>query len=273
MKTIESGARLDAGYSFSFIELMKTQGRVIVALMLRDLKTRFFGSEFGFLLSVAWPLTHILVLLGLHTALGRLAPYGDNAALWFATGIVPFMAFSYMSRFMMLGIVLNRPMLTFPAVKITDILFARALMEVLSAGLVIMILIVIFWAWGINFMPLDPVQAFAALGACMLLGLGVGVINAIIAAAVPMWFTGFSLIIILLWITSGVFFVPHALPEVLRYPLSFNPITHGIEWMRSAYYPGYGAEFIDKPYLIGHGIVWLFWGLVLERAVRGKLLR
>ncbi len=273
MKTLEGGMRLESEYALGPVELVKTQCRVIVALMLRDLKTRFFGSEFGFLISIAWPLVHILVLLGISAGLGRMAPYGDNPALWFATGIVPFMAFSYMARFIMLGIIINKPLLAFPKVKITDILLARAIMEFLSAGLVITILMAIFWASGIDFVPNDPIQAVFALGACMLLGVGVGVINAIVAVALPLWVTGFALVIIVMWLTSGVFFVAHALPEALRYPLSFNPLAHGIEWVRSAYYEGYGSGFIDKPYLIGHALVWLCLGLLLERAVRGRLLK
>jgi capsular polysaccharide transport system permease protein len=273
MTAVGSGVQLDSEYVLGARDLVRTQSRIIVALMLRDLKTRYFGTEFGFLISIAWPLAHVLALLIVHVALGRVVPYGDNVALWFATGIVPFMAFSYMSRFIMRGIVQNRPLLSFPKVKVTDLLFARALMEILSAGLVIIILIAIFTAFGIDVMPRDPIQAVAALGACMLLGLGIGVINAIIAVAVPMWIMGYGLVVILLWITSGVFFVPHSLPETLRYFIWFNPVSHGIEWMRSAYYEGYGTDFIAKPYIFGFGAFWLCAGLLLERAVRGRLLQ
>jgi capsular polysaccharide transport system permease protein len=218
-------------------------------------------------------LSHIVILLLINAGAGRVVPYGDSAALWFATGIVPFMAFSYMSRFIMYGIVLNRPMLLFPRVKITDILFARAIIEALSAGCVVLILAVIFWAYGIEFMPLNPAQACFALAASMLLGLGVGVINAIIAAAYPIWTTGFSLLTIFLWFTSGVFYVANALPEQLRYPLSFNPIVHGVEWMRAAYYEGYSASFLDKSYIIAFALLTLSTGLLLERVVRGRLLQ
>jgi capsular polysaccharide transport system permease protein len=254
-------------------ELVAVQWRVLVALMLRDIKTRFGGSEWGFLIAIAWPLSHIVILLLLNVGVGRVVPYGDSAALWFATGVVPFMAFSYMSRFIMLGIVLNRPMLLFPRVKITDILFARAIVEVLSAGCVILILAILFWSNGIDFMPIKPAQACFALGASMLLGLGAGVINAIIGAAYPLWITGYALFMLILWLTSGVFFVASALPESIRYPLSFNPVVHGVEWMRSAYYEGYGASFLDRGYMVGCALVCLFVGLALERMVRGRLLQ
>jgi capsular polysaccharide transport system permease protein len=254
------------------IEMLKAQWRILHALMLRDIKTRFGGSEWGFLIAIAWPLTHVLIVLLVNTGLGRAAPYGDSPALWVATGIIPFMAFNYMSRFIMLGIVLNRPLLAFPVVKITDILFARAIVEVLSASLIVLILFAILWAFDIDFMPLDIVQAALALLAMMLLGLGFGVVNAIIAAAFPFWITGYALLAIILWAASGVLFVPDALPEVIRTPLSYLPPLQGVEWMRSAYYEGYGSSILDRQYMISFATVTLFVGIAVERLVRGKVL-
>jgi capsular polysaccharide transport system permease protein len=253
--------------------MLKAQGRILHALMLRNIKTRLGGNEFGFLLmGVAWPLSHILLLLIINTGLGRTAPYGDSAVLWIATGVIPFMAFQYMSRFLMLGILMNRALLSFPVVKVTDILFASAIVEVLNAAFVVLVMFAIFWAFGIDFMPRDIVQASLALLAMMLLGLGWGVINAIIAAAIPAWFMGFLLFQIILWLASGILFVPDALPEAIRTPLSYLPTLQGVEWMRSAYYDGYGASILDKLYLIAWGIVTLFLGLALERLVRGKMM-
>lgn len=257
----------------SFWQLCTVQLRVLRALMLRDIKTRFFGSAWGYLVSLAWPLSHILAVLLINIATGRLPPYGESAALWFATGIIPFMAFSYMSRFIMLGIVFNRPLLIFPIVKILDVLIARAIVEVLSAGAVILILCTIFFFFGVDFVPARPVVAFYALCSAFLLGVGAGVINAIIAQAMPMWATGYNLFMIVLWILSGVMFVPDNLPTQLRIPLTYNPVLHSVGWFREAYYDGYGALSVDKTYVVGYGVVCLFIGLAIERLVRGRLLQ
>jgi capsular polysaccharide transport system permease protein len=69
----------------------------------------FFGNGLGFLaFSVGWPLVHMLVLIVIYTVTGRAAPYGDSLVLFFATGLVPMMTFMYMSRWIMIGLVLNR---------------------------------------------------------------------------------------------------------------------------------------------------------------------
>jgi capsular polysaccharide transport system permease protein len=253
-------------------EMLKAQGRILLALMLRDIKTRFGGTELGFFIAIAWPLSHILILLVLNTQLGRAVPFGENAAVWIATGIIPFMAFSYMSRFIGIGIIVNKSLLSFPVVKVADVLFARAIVEVLSAGLVILILFTIFWALGIDSMPRDVVQASLSLLAMMFLGLGFGVIVAIITGAVPMFFTAYALCMILMWFSSGIVFVPDALPEVARSALSYLPWVQGVEWMRSAYYDGYGSSILDKSYLVSFAAVTLFLGLALERLVRGRIL-
>jgi capsular polysaccharide transport system permease protein len=257
----------------SFLQLLRIQGDVIHALMLRDIKTRFFGSAWGYLLALAWPVAHIIIILLINTAAGRMVPYGESSALWFATGMIPFAAFQYMSRFIMLGIVLNRPLLIFPHVKIMDILLARAIVEILSAGAVIIIMIVIFMFFDIDFMPSHIAEAAYALGAAFMLGLGMGVISAIIAQAFPAWITIYSLLTIVFWIISGVMFVPDNLPESLRYPLSFNPVMQIVSWFRSAYYDDYGQSTIDKPYVVGYALITLALGLIIERLVRGRLLQ
>jgi capsular polysaccharide transport system permease protein len=259
--------------AISLGDVLRTQGRVIHALMLRDVKSRLFGNGLGFIFfSVGWPLVHILVLLGTYSLMGRAAPYGESLALFFAVGLVPFMTFNYMSRWIMLSLIMNKPLLSFPIVKVTDILIARAFLEMLGSCMMTASLCAIFWFLGIDFMPRDVVQASFALGASLMLGFGMGMINAIIAMAFYSWVTGYALLTIIFYISSGILFVPDALPEVARYPLSFNPVLQAVEWMRSAYYEGYGSLVLDKVYLLTWGICTIFGGIALERLIRGRLL-
>ncbi len=255
----------------STLSLLRAQFHVIVAIMLRDIRTRFFGHGVGFLVAIAWPLVHILILIGMFTLFGRGAPYGESMTVFFATGLVPFMTFSYMSRFTMLSLILNRPLLVFPAIKVLDILLARTLLEILGSCCTVIVLLIIFWFLGIDFMPMDTVQAAFALGAAMLLGAGFGILNGIIGMAFPTWATGYALVIVFLYIISGIAFVPDAFPETVRYLLSFNPSLQTVEWMRSAYYEGY-SSILDKGYAVGFGVVTIFLGLLIERFVRGHLL-
>jgi capsular polysaccharide transport system permease protein len=113
-----------------------------------------------------------------------------------------------------------------------------------------------------------------ALLACMLLGFGFGIINGVIAGMFTFWITGFALFQITMWMASGVFLVPDELPEIARYWLSFNPALIGVEWMRSAFYDGFGlGELLDKRYMLSFAVATLFVGLLMERAMRGRILQ
>ena len=258
----------------SLFEQIAAQGRILLALMIRDVQTRFFGNALGFVVAIAWPVSHIFILIAINGAAGRAAPYGDDPALFFATGLLPFMCFNYMSRFITLGLLMNKPLLGYPRVKVADVLLARAAVEVLNAGVVIVVTMVILTAWGVDVIPPRPLEAMDALIACMGLGLGFGLVNGVIAGIVPFWFTVFALFQIVMWMASGVILVPDELPEAARWWLSWNPALIGVEWMRSAFYDGFGAgELLDKRYMLSFVFAAIFLGLLLERALRGRVLR
>ena len=257
---------------FDLLSAFRRQRNVLFALMLRNMRTKFLGNGLGYLIAIGWPLSHIIILVMIYSLTGRVAPYGDSIALFVATGVVPFQTFSYISRFMMLSLVRNRPLLSFPEIKVLDMLFASALLEIISACSVVAVFMVIAWCAGIDPIPRDVVQASYAFGACIILGLGFGILNGVIVIAFPPWFTGYMLLIILLWVSSGIIFVPDALPAPIREIASYQPVLQLVEWMRSAYYQGYGDLVLDQKYPIILGLIFMFLGLLLERAIRGRLL-
>ncbi len=122
-------------------------------------------------------------------------------------------------------------------------------------------------------MPHDLVQAVLAMSTTMLLGLGIGIINAVVVMAFPGWIVGYVLLFIVLYMTSGILFMPAAVPEIVQKILAFNPTLHIVEWMREAYFEGYVSPVLDKTYLVSWGVGSLFIGLALERLIRGKLLQ
>ena len=254
------------------MEVVRAQWRVILALMLHDIRTRMGGSAVGYItISIAWPLVHIALVLTINAGLGRSVPYGDSAALWFATGVVPFLAFQYTARGVMLGILSSRPLFSFPVMTSINILFARAILEIINVGIVVVILLAIFVGFDIDCAPRQVAEASFALLSMILLGLGWGSINSIFAAAFPFWINVFFLTQMALWFGSGIFFVPDFMPEALRHVLSYIPPLQGVQWTRSAYYEGFGSSTLSKSYLISCGIMCLFFGLCAERYIRGKI--
>ncbi|WP_245459352.1 MULTISPECIES: capsular biosynthesis protein [unclassified Rhizobium] len=245
---------------------------VMNAVMLRDMRARFFNHGAGFLVQSLWPLVHMLVIMILNTIAGRSAPYGDNPMLFFATGVLPVLTFIYVSRFMSLSLLMNQPMLSFPVVKITDVLFARAILEVLAGCITLAMMAGIFIALRVAPYPIDPPQAVLAYLATILLAVGVGTLAGVITMFLPIFATAFALLGLVFYLSSGALFVTSAFPDPIAIPMSYNPLVQSVEWMRTAYFETYSDRLVDKEYLVGFGMISLLCGLLLERVARRRML-
>ena len=256
----------------SIRDALQEKRNVMSAVVLRDIRSRFFNHGLGFLLVAIWPLAHMLILLAIYQLMGRQAPYGNSLRVFFATGLIPTLAFVYVSRWMSLSLILNRPMLSFPLVTVLDIMAARAFLEITAAVLTLIFLFAILLFLGDNPYPVDPFQATYAYLACLLLAIGFGSVAGVIVMFMPVFATVYALTMILFYLLSGTLFVPAALPEPIAYALSWNPVFQTVEWMRSAYYLGYSEKYLDKTYTLAFGMSSLCLGLLLERIFRRRML-
>ena len=256
-----------------YADALLTQCRVIGALMLRDMRTRFGRLFFGYVISILWPLSHLLVLMIFYAALRRVAPIGTSAPIFFATGLLPYILCLYPARWIMMSLVVNEPLLHFPVVKSLDIIVARAILETITAFWVVVLFCFSLWIADVEFYPTQPDEALLAIFATIYLAFSIGFFSAVLYkfARFFIFITIGSLI--LMWITCGAFFLPNSLPSHVQYYMSFNPLFHSVEWLRSAYYDGYSYGLLDKQYLLGVSTALLAFGLILERLVRGYILQ
>lgn len=253
-------------------EALRERGHVMTAVILRDMRTRFFNHGLGFIVQSLWPLTHIFVLLFLNTFAGRSAPYGSSPMVFFGAGVVPTLTFIYISRFMAYSIILNKNMTSFPIVKVTDIIYGRAFLEIIAGFVTLFFIWVIFTAMGVSPYPDNPTQAVFAYLATILLALGVGSIISVMTTIFPIFVTVYALMTILFYIGSGCLFVTPNLPDQIAIPLSYNPIVQCVEWMRTAYFEGYSDRLLDKEYLLSFGGISLMIGLLAERYTKRLML-
>lgn len=248
----------------------ETYLRVLHALMLRDMRTRFGGSHLGYAVVVFWPVVHTFMLVSIYYFRKVPAPIGESAVLFFASGAVPCLIFQYISREVMKAVIMNRPLTYYPQVKLVDLVFARILVEIVTGFLGLLIVFSILIALHIDPRPANPTMAMCAYLAAILLGIGVGTVNVAIVSFFPGWLMGYAIFNVLLYVTSGVFFLPNYLPEQIYSILKWNPAAQIIEWVRLAYYPELDVS-IDYIYVLMFGVVSLSIGLLLERQVVRKM--
>ncbi|MDF7826605.1 ABC transporter permease [Pontiellaceae bacterium B12227] len=249
-------------------DLLKLQLRVLGALMLRETRATFGTSQLGYLWAIATPALGVAVFVVVFGAAGRRPPFGASLALFFATGMLTLEFYKKLSTALMTTFNANKALLTYPAIKESDTLFARALL-ISSTYLVIMFL---FYGTlillGMASLPFHPEQFALAFASVCLLGMAVGTFNAVMLSVWESWLHIESIFSRPLIIISGVFYIPSNLPPVAVDILKWNPVLHLIEWIRMGYYSNYNSTVLDKGYLVSFSLLMLLIGLIGERLTR-----
>jgi capsular polysaccharide transport system permease protein len=255
-----------------FFETLRTQGRVILALMIRETRTRFGDSKLGYGWALLEPILHILLLSLVFAVMMRgRPPIGDQFFIFYYTGIIPYHLFVHTSSSMTYAITANGSLLQLPLVGTFDVLMARGLLELLTDILVATILLAAFDAMGFGRLPQDFGGVAAALLVVWLLGCGCGFLNAVLNAFTKSWDKIWAQLTRLLYFCSGIFYVPGMMPDWIRDILAWNPILHAVDWFRSSFFQDYEPHWLDNSYLVTIAVATLLAGLGLERGLQRRL--
>jgi capsular polysaccharide transport system permease protein len=234
-----------------------------MALILREMSTRYGRTPGGYLWSIAEPLAAILILSIAFSLVMRTPSLGTSFLLFYATGYMPFDLYQALSNTISKAISFSKPLLKYPAVTWVDAVIARFLLNSLT-GLLISALLLGGILLVIDSRAVLDLPAIAtAMGLAMVLGLGVGVLNCALIGLFPLWAMVWSIITRPLFIASGVFFLYDTLPPLAREILWYNPLIHIVGLMRTGFYSTYTAAYINEIYVLVVALVCLAMGLIL----------
>lgn len=260
------------GRAASAAELIRGRLGVIYALILRDMRTRFGRSHVSYLIAIAWPFVHLLVLVSIMAFVNRLAPIGGDPAVFVTSGVLAYILCLYPARAMGMALDMNRSLFLFPVVKAFDVIAARAIIEFITSFIVVILIFITAALAGVDLQPLDNSIFASGVVATIYFSISLGMLNVVLSSIFRMWNIVFIFTMLLLYGTSGIFILPSSLPSTMREVMWYNPLLHAIEWIRSGYYDGYGDDMLSKSYFLGIATVCLLFGLLGERFLRGKLL-
>lgn len=247
------------------------QSRVVWALLLREIKTRFGRHRLGYLWAVLGPCAQVVVMMIVFEVLGRLAPPGLDFPVFLITGIVPWHLFNSTVTRSLSAIDSNRALLVYPRVKPLDLVIARSILEVATYVVVLGLLLALAGALGMQAWPDRPLVIIATMLAVSLLGAGIGAAVAAAQAVAPTTQRLVPLTQRPLFFTSGIFFSAEVMPEPLRGWLLFNPLLHANELMRAGFFASYEGRYADPAYLMAWVLGALFTGLLVQRAFRRRV--
>jgi capsular polysaccharide transport system permease protein len=237
--------------------------RTIIALILREMSTRYGRTPGGYIWAILEPLAAILVLSVGFSLVLRSPSLGTSFLLFYATGYLPFNLYQTLSGAISNAINFSRPLLKYPAVTWVDAITARFLLNSLTGLLVAAllltgILMVIGSRTSLDFPPVIVAMALA-----MILGLGVGVLNCALSGLFPIWNVAWTIITRPLFLASGVIYIYEELPPLAQTILWYNPLIHLTGQMRTGFFSTYTAAYINEIYVLGVSLTCLVLGLIL----------
>lgn len=239
--------------------------RVVLALMLREMSTTYGRSALGYLWAILEPAGGILLLTLVFSQALRAPAIGTNFPLFFASGLLPFMAYQTISQKIAVSLRFSRPLLFYPSVTYIDAMLARFLLNAMTQLLIGGVVIGgIIWLYDVDVILDVPV---IVTGFCMALslGAGIGTLNCYLLSVYPVWERAWAILNRPLFLLSCIFFVFDSIPQPYQNWLWWNPLVHCVGEVRTGVYATYDGTYVSRLYVFAVAGVTLMFGLLLLR--------
>lgn len=246
--------------------------RAVFALILREMATTYGRSPGGYLWAVLEPAGGIALLSFVFSIAMKNPPLGISFAMFYATGMLPFMMFNDISGKMATALLFSRQLLAYPSVTFIDALLARFILNLLTQLMVAYVIFAgIMLTMETRVIPNYSVIVLA-MAMTAALALGVGVANAFLFTRFPIWQRMWSVLMRPMFIISGIFLLPEAIPQPYRDYLLWNPIVHIIGMMRRGFFANYDATYASPTYVMAVSGIALLFGLVFLKRYHRDML-
>lgn len=244
------------------------------ALFMREAMARITGDRLGWLWIFVEPIAHIVIFMSLRQLMGRIRHIsGAEFIPWFIVGMVTFLLFSVVMTRSINAISSNRALFAYRQVHPVDTVLVRAALEGTLKLLVFTLLIIGAMLFDINLLPANAIYAAFIWLIMWAFGLGVGLVLSVPVTSVQETGKFVNMLTMPLYFLSGVMFPIQFLPRELRDVLLYNPLFHGVELMRAAFFPHYQLmQGISLQYLLFWALSSVLLGLMLQLRYKARLM-
>ncbi|SDF97395.1 capsular polysaccharide transport system permease protein [Celeribacter baekdonensis] len=249
-------------------------GRTVIALILREVETRYSRALGGYLWAFFEPVAGITFLSFIFSLIAHKPALGSSFPLFYASGFLPFGMFMAISNDLSRAVRFSKPLLQYPAIAFIDALIARLVLNLVTQGLVMTLVFILI----VNIFDLSLIvnwsQIFLGVAMLIALGVAIGILNCYIILVVPLWEQIWSILTRPLLIISGVLFLPESFSQPTLGVLMLNPICHFVGILRSGIYSTYDASASSPLYVFALALFIGTIGMILlSRNYKALLLK
>lgn len=236
------------------------------AIFLREALDRLFDMRAAWFWLLIEPVLHIGFLVFVFTIIRMRTVGNADVAVWIIVGMLAFFLFRRTAVQVTYAVDSNRPLFTYRQVKPFDPVLARAVLEAFLMSIVSIIIIGSAILLGYQAWPHDALLVLQANLGLWLFGIGYGLVASVLMELVPEMEHVLKILMLPLYLISGVIFPLATIPQPYLDLLLLNPIAHGLELARAGFFPYYHTvQGLSMEYLYAWGVSGIFLGLVLYR--------
>lgn len=255
----------------SFLNSFLIQKRVIGALILREIITRYGRHNIGFFWLFLEPMLFTLGVTTLWSAMK--ATHGTSIPIvaFAVTGYSSLIIWRNCTNRVVNAIEANHSLMYHRNVRVLDIYMARLILEIVGATSSVIILTVIFSTIGWMNLPVDIVTAM--IGWALLawfaiaLSLVVGAASEFSEIIDRVW----HILTYLMFPLSGAAFMVDWLPQAFRNVVLWVPMLHCTEMMRHGYFGSLVKTYENPSYVISINLILTLTGLLLLKQVGKRI--
>lgn len=255
----------------TLIQSLIIQKRVIGALIMREIITRYGRHNIGFLWLFAEPMIFTLGIAAMWSAT-KSVHGSDLPIIGFAvTGYSSVLLWRNSASRCAKAVEANLALLFHRNVRIIDLMYSRLLLEFVGATISLLALSIIFISIGLMQMPAD---LFLMISAWLLLAwfaIGLGLILGVLSEQSEIFDRLWHAITYLLFPLSGAAFLVDWFPPTAQKYLLLLPMVHGTEMLRHGYYGSIITTHEDPYYLTIVNLVFTFLGLFWLKGLNKKV--
>lgn len=263
---------LPAPFEQSYGRSAIIQFRVIKALMLREVLTRYGRHNIGLFWLYLEPMLFTIGITILWNGLGLNHGSSLPITAFALTGYSTILLWRNMPNRVIMAVTANTALMYHRNVRVIDLFASRLILEFLSVTSSFIFLTVLFWSTGF----LNPPEDLLLLSGAWMMTAWFGASLALFLGAIgekselveKLWHP----IAYILFPISGAAVVVDAVPEASRQLMLLIPMVHCTEMIREGFFGSKVVAYYDVGYLFTWNLALTFFGLIIERRLSREII-
>ena len=242
--------------------------RAVLLRKLREVSTR---NSLGLLWLIAEPTLYVGLIIALYTYLGRPSVMNMEIAPFAVTGVLTMLMFRQTFIRVAAAIRAEVYLLALPPIQITGLALCQGAVLYISFIHATVFILIVIAVFDFGPFPVNWQLAFLIWTAMWLFAVSLGVILAYVSTYTQIIMKSMFILMRFISMCSGIFYVSEQFPEEYSQYLLWNPLLHGLQLLRSAYFSGYKSADASMNFFLCCVGITIIYAAACERLARQRV--